>query len=286
MPEGHAYPTLPAGPCTPWATADDVFAAQGGAPDSIDVNAEIEAAGWLLWNLSARQFSGGCLETVRPCKLGGGCWGLAGDEANGVNLALAGADWWFGYGPGGWGWFGGGEGFSSCGCGGLSQVKLDGYPVTAIVSVTINGDVVEPDTYRLDRRRFLVRLRDPDTGERLRWPSCQDLAKPDTEPGTWSVTYEYGAPVPAMGKLAAAELALQFYYARTGSAECVLPTGVTKIVRQGITIERLQPMFVKGQRTGLPLVDGFLAGSNPNGLRRRPAVSSPGVPRYPRRTTT
>jgi hypothetical protein len=286
MPDGHAYPTLPAGPCTPWATAEDVFASAGGVPDSIDVNAEIEAAGWLLWNLSARQFSGGCLETVRPCMTGGGCWGLAGVESNGVNLAIAGADWWFGWGLGGWGWRNGGEGYRACGCGGLSSVTLSGYPVTSIVQVTIGSDVVDPSTYRLDARRFLVRTGLDSNGARLHWPACQKLYLDAGEPGTWSVEYEYGSPVPAMGKLAAAELALQLYYARTGSDDCVLPTGVTRIVRQGITIERLQPMFVKGQRTGLPLVDGFLAGANPNGLRRRPAVMSPGVPRYPRRTRT
>ncbi len=157
--------------------------------------------------------------------------------------------------------------------------------MTSIVEVLIGGDVVDPATYRLDRKRYLVRI-GQDANGRLVWPACQKLYLADTEPGTWSVTYEYGSPVPALGKLAAAELALQFYYARTGSEDCVLPSGVTKIVRQGITIERLTPMFVKGQRTGLPLVDGFLAGSNPNGLRRRPAVMSPGVPRQPRRTTT
>lgn len=286
MPQGDAaYPTLPAGPCTPWATTEDVFGSAGAQPDSIDVNTEIEAAGWLLWNASARQFSGGCLETVRPCRMGDGCYGLAGSESNGVNLAIAGADWWFGWGlGGGWGWYS--DGNAQCGCGGLSQVKLDGYPVTGIKEVLIGGEVVDPSTYRLDAKRYLVRTGVDSDGARLHWPACQKLYLDDDQPGTWSVTYYYGSPVPALGKLAAAELALQFYYARTGSSECVLPTGVTKIVRQGITIERLQPMFVKGQRTGLPLTDAFLAGSNPNGLRRRPAVMSPGVPRYPRRTIT
>lgn len=284
MPEGHAYPTLPAGPCTPWATADDVFASQGGAPDDIDVNADIEAASWLLWSMSARQFSGGCQQTVRPCRTGGGCWGIAGPESNGVNLAIAGADWWFGWGLGGWGWYNG-EGFAACGCSALSQVTLDGYPVTGIVEVVIDGETIDPDTYRLDANRYLVR-QGQDANGNLHWPSCQNLERPAGQPGTWTVEYQYGTPPPALGVLAAAELALQFYYARTGSADCVLPSGVTKVVRQGITIERLVPMFEKGQRTGLVLSDAFLAGSNPNGLRRRPAVMSPGVPRYPRRTTT
>lgn len=257
-----------------------------GVPDRIDVNTEIEAASWLLWNASARQYSGGCIDTVRPCRLDGGCWGLAGTETNGVNLAIAGADWWFGWSAGGgWGW-GSGDSFSTCGCGGLSTVKLDGYPVTGIEEVLIGGEVVDPATYRLDQRRLLVRIGEDEGGNRLHWPSCQKLWLNPDQPGTWQVTYTYGSPPPALGLLAAAELALQFYYARIGSDDCALPSGVTKIVRQGITVERLVPLFVKGQRTGLPLTDGFLAGSNPNGLRRRPAVMSPGVPRYPRRTGT
>jgi hypothetical protein len=159
--------------------------------------------------------------------------------------------------------------------------------VTAIQQVLIDGQVVDPATYRLDGNRYLVRLVDPDSGDQLHWPACQNMARDSLiDAGTWEVTYEYGSPPPALGVMAAAELAVQFYYASTGNAACKLPSGVTKIVRQGITIERLVPMFVKGQRTGLVLPDAFLAGVNPNGLRRRPAVMSPGVPRYPRRTTT
>jgi hypothetical protein len=288
---GHAYPSRPGGPCTPWCLAADVFAFQGASiPEDADVNAAIEAASWLLWSLSGRQFSGGCIQTVRPCRTGCGCWGPAGPGgspgANGVNLALAGADWWFGgYGGGGLpGWTN--DCGDSCGCGTLSTVTLDGYPVTAIQEVLIDGDVVDPATYRLDGSRYLVRLVDPSSGDQLHWPACQNMARPPTDHGTWQVTYEYGSPPPALGVMAAAELAVQFFYASTGDSKCKLPSGVTKVVRQGITIERLIPMFVKGQRTGLVLPDAFLAGVNPNGLRRRPAVMSPGVPRYPRRTTT
>jgi hypothetical protein len=103
--EGHAYPSRPAGPCTPWCDRQDVLGLVTLA-DDVDLNAAIEAASWLLWSLSGRQFSGGCIETVRPCRVGCGCWGPGGPGgspgANGVNLALAGADWWFGgYGGGG-----------------------------------------------------------------------------------------------------------------------------------------------------------------------------------------
>jgi hypothetical protein len=278
-----AYPVISEGPCTPWASPDDVLGAQG-IPDDADVIDAIDAASYVLWTLSARQFSGGCIGFVRPCAAG--CsWGFGDSADNGVNLALAGADWWFGWGSGvgggSWGWWSGSN--QGCGCRPLSEVRLAGYPVTGIKAVTINGTVLDSSEYRLDMNRFLVRLADTDGNARF-WPACQDLDREPGEPHTWSVEYFYGAPPPTAGKLAACELAAQFYWAMNNPAKCTLPTGVTKLTRQGVTIERLLPMFGKDGRTGLVLTDAFLASVNPGGLRRRPAVRSPGYPRYGRRT--
>jgi hypothetical protein len=64
--------------------------------------------------------------------------------------------------------------------------------------------------------------------------------------------------------------------------ECMLPTGVTTVVRQGVTINRVVPMFNAGARTGLVLTDAFIGTYNPHGLRRRAAVWSPDL-KYPRR---
>ncbi len=285
MPE---YPVISGGPCTPWATPDDVMGASG-IPDDADVIDAIAMASYVLWSLSARQFSGGCIGLVRPCATGCGCWGCSPGNGldslqNGRSLALAGADWWFGWGPGfGWSWFGAGG--DTCGCRAISQVTLAGYPITGIKEVLINGDVVDPSEYRVDFNRFLVRQADADGNPRA-WPGCQDMDRPPGDPGTWSVEYYYGAPPPIAGKLAACELAVQFWYALNKPDKCTLPTGVTKLTRQGVTIERLLPMFGKDARTGLVLTDAFLSSVNPNGLRRRPAVRSPGFPRYPRRTST
>lgn len=277
-----AYPALDGGPCTPWCEAADVFGASGGSiPDSADVNDAIAMAVGVLYALSGRQYANGCLGFARPCRVGCGI-GSTGASGSGVDLALAGYDWWFGWVSGTWGWWN--EAGQSCGCEPLSQVKLNGYPITGIKEVVINGDVLDPANYRLDQNRYLVRLRDPDTGDRRWWPACQDLSRDAGENRTWSIEYEYGAPVPIAGKLAAAELAVQFYYAMNGSDDCTLPTGVTKVTRQGVTLERLLPMFGKDARTGLVLTDAFLASSNPAGLRRRPAIMSPGYPRFPRRT--
>lgn len=284
-----AFPQLDGGPCTPWINAEEVFGASGvSLSDSVDINDATAAAQGVLFALSGRQFAGECVGFVRPCRLGCG-WGTIGG-GDGVELALAGASWWFGGwgGLGGagtiWGWWGGDGGDAACGCQPLSEVKLNGYPITGIKEVLINGEVVPPEEYRLDRNRYLVRLNDPDTGTRRYWPGCQNMSLAAGENHTWSVEYFYGSPPPAAGKLACAELAVQFALALDGSEDCILPVGVTKVTRQGVTIERLVPLFSVGRATGLVLVDAFLSSYNPAGLKRRPAIMSPGYPKFPRRT--
>lgn len=283
------FADLTGGPCTPWIDAEEVFGASGVTlSDDVDVNDAALAAQGVLYALSGRQFAGECIGFVRPCRLGCG-WGSIGG-GDGVDLALAGASWWFGGwgGLGGagtiWGWWSDGASTeAACGCDPLSEVKLNGYPITGIKEVLINGDVIPADEYRLDRNRYLVRLRDSD-GNRKFWPGCQDLSRPAGQDHTWSIEYYYGAPPPEIGKLACAELAVQFYLAMTGSEDCILPIGVTKVTRQGVTIERLVPLFSAGRATGLVLTDAFLSSYNPAGLKRRPAIISPGYPKFPRRT--
>jgi hypothetical protein len=158
-----------------------------------------------------------------------------------------------------------------------SMIKLAGVPVREIVEVLIDGDVVAASEYSLFNERYLVRLNDQ------RWPRRQDLTLENTEDGTWSVEYTYGADPPALGLSAAAQIACELYKECSGEA-CVLPKGVTRITRQGITIDKLaftSWSYRDGRwATGLPLVDAFLASVNPVGLIRRPVVWSPGKRQY------
>ena len=158
---------------------------------------------------------------------------------------------------------------------------LPGYPVTEIQEVKIGGVVQDPSTYRLDEYQWLTRMRDPaEPNIPLFWPSCQVLDLNDTEPGTFSVTYKSGIAPPLAGKQAAAALACELL----PGADCKLPSGAVRIVRQGLTIDRLQPlaqMLISGA-TGIPLIDVFIAAYNPSGLRRRPAIWSPDGPKFAR----
>lgn len=174
----------------------------------------------------------------------------------------------------------------SCGCSPLSTVPL-AYPTTGITEVLIGGVIVDPAKYRVDEWRELVRV------DGAWWPSCQNLAADETEEGSFVVTYTHGVAPPPAGMLAAAQLACELWKACARVGDCKLPAGVTKVTRQGITIERglLASWFrdlrtSRGWNTGLALVDAFLTAYNPNSLRRAPAVWSPDVAMMPRRAGT
>lgn len=159
---------------------------------------------------------------------------------------------------------------SACSCLGAREVLL---PSNAgeVLSVTIDGLTLDPTAYRLDAGARLVRL-DGDT-----WPLCQDLTKPDTEEGTWAVTYRPGAPVDGLGAYVAGVLAGEYVRACAGGS-CDLPTGVTQVVRNGVTLTIGAGAFPDG-KTGIRTVDAYLERWNPNGHTIPPAVWSPDVAR-------
>lgn len=215
----------------------------------------------VLWALSGRRF-GTCEVTLRPCRRE--CYDTP---------------WWSTFGPP-WSstsyvgfaeypWFqmscGGCQG--SCSCAEVSEVILPN-PVSSVTQVKIDG-VPVTGIYRMDNNRLLVRT------DGQRWPRCNDLSKNDSQPGTWSVTALYGEEVPTSGQLAVGELACEIIKATNG-LDCRLPPGVKELARQGVTISI--PDFgdlIKDGRTGLYLVDMFLFSVNPSQLATRSRTYSP-----------
>jgi hypothetical protein len=151
-----------------------------------------------------------------------------------------------------------------------------------VLAVRIDGALLPETEYRVDDRRWLVRL-DPE-GEA--WPSCQDLTAADTAPDTFSVQFTYGIDPPAAGVLAAATLACELALACAGSDSCRLPRRVQQITRDGVSMALLDPltMFDEG-RFGIPEVDMFIATYNPKKLQRRASVVSPHLRRPVRRVS-
>lgn len=215
----------------------------------------------ILWSLSGRRF-GTCETTLRPCRAD--CM-----DAAWSNYPMW--DWPTGYTMPPWDWYtvpyACGACANTCSCASLSEVVLPS-PVNSIVSVKLDGSPMVTGAYRVDNNRLLVRT------DGQRWPACNNLNLDDTEPGTWSVTALYGEDVPQSAQMAMGELACEILKASTGE-DCRLPPGVTQIVRQGITISYPDVgQLLKEGRTGLYLVDLFLASENPNGLQARPRIYS------------
>lgn len=278
VPDEPPGPVL--GPGLTWINGEDLANCAGFDPTAEPQLADAAAieASMTLWMLSGRQFSGrvGPVTVRPPADQACGHW-------NG-DFTYGGYTWVWLDAMGSWAWSAD-NGDVLTGCGYLSRVKLSGYPVREIVEVKIDGDVLPTTytpsgapTYRLDKWRFLTRLDDPDQPSlNKQWPGCQNLALEDDQPGTFSVTYTYGVDPPVAGINAARQLACQILLALDGQ-DCQLPTGVTKIVGSGVTMDR-GILLAWGRdaktgiwNTGLTLVDLFLNSYNPQRLQRRPAV--------------
>lgn len=162
--------------------------------------------------------------------------------------------------------------FDDCGCNRLPKAFLR-YDALTVVEVDVAGVVLEPDAYRLENG-FLVRL---DGGT---WPCCQDLGAAVGEADTFSVTITYGATPPQVGLEAAKVLTSELVRSCIPSETCSLPSRVTSITRQGVSMVMLDPMnFLDNGRTGLYAVDLFLSTVNPGGFRRPSSAWSPDLPR-------
>jgi hypothetical protein len=248
------------GPCADWPVTwtcdvDTLNPAVTGLAVSMATEA--------LWSLTGMRF-GVCQVTLRPC---------ARECQTGSFYDDFGPPWASGSYPqpaligGLWYNLTCGSCAGDCSCTEVSEVRLPA-PVNTIVEVLIDGTPMVSGAYRVDNNRLLVRT---DGG---RWPRCNDLNLDDTEVGTWSVTATYGESLPAGAALAMGELACQFAKAADGQ-DCRLPAGVQQLVRQGVTISYpdVGELFKQG-RTGLYLVDAFIATWNPYGLRQRSRVYS------------
>lgn len=248
--------------CTPWVTENELVGCDCTDVPAHIVTQSLLAASEVLYRLTGQQYPGVCEETVRPCGTQGS--GLVmGDWRWQTQLPfrpvrLNGQTWNIGA-CSGCHW-------RQCGCGGYPAVNLGRQDVQSVTEVQVNTETLDPSAYRLDSAQWLVRL-DGDA-----WPCCQDMtAEPGTD-GAFVIDIEYGAPVPQALKNAAASYAAELILACTGDKACRLPSRITSIVRQGISVDTL--VITEGG-TGLHDVDTVVNAFNPNGHIIPPSVWSP-----------
>lgn len=162
----------------------------------------------------------------------------------------------------------GGDG---CSCGSLSEIVLPGQ-VAEVWQVRIDGELLPVTAYRVDNGNRLVRT------DGQAWPSCQYLDREVTEVGTMMVSYIPGIRPSAAGLWAAGVLTCEFAKACNGG-KCRLPSSVTSIARQGVSMEISTGMFPDGM-TGIREVDAYLTSINPYAHRTPPRVWSPDLPAH------
>lgn len=153
----------------------------------------------------------------------------------------------------------------ACRCKSRKRLDLNG-PVAEVISVQLDGVTLEETEYSLEgNHRFLVKT----TGE---WPTTQNMDAALTEDETFAVTYRPGYALGVVGEGALGRLVHEFAKAAC-NVKCKLPTGVTTIVRQGVTMTLNRGLFADGL-TGIAEVDTYIRALNPYGLRRVPTISS------------
>lgn len=155
---------------------------------------------------------------------------------------------------------------------GARNLRLRHKPIRNVISIEVDGVVMDPNTYDIRNHAYLVK-RD---GTPWILDSITGL----------TITYVHGTKIPAAGKAAAIRLANEFVLLKEGSDECTLPSRITtSISRQGETISVLDPLsFFSDGKTGVYDIDLFLAAVNPTKAKKRSRVFSVDRPRGERLT--
>jgi hypothetical protein len=214
--------------------------------------AACQFASQMLWALSGRKFHTGSVVTERYVVDRNWISPLVMTPTRGVSVYDA--DWGvFVVDP--WDW-------------NSRKIRLDGTPVKQIGSVTslADGRVLEPSEYHVINRTFLQLNSMPSRGI--------------------DVSYTYGQSPPQTGRMAAREMAKQFFLAWSGREDqCSLPDRVTAVTRQNVSWVLLDNQdFLDDLKTGIYMVDMFLKSVNPDKARVKSKVFSVDIPRGRRRT--
>lgn len=139
-----------------------------------------------------------------------------------------------------------------------------GVTVNSVASITVDGDLVPSSAYRVDNARLVRRI------DGFTWPSDWTVNEGlNRSYDEFLFVGNVGDAPPVEGRYAAALLAAEIYKSYRGKP-CRLPDRVQTYTRQGVSATVINPIdFLDGWRTGLNMVDMFLATHNP-GKRRAP----------------
>ena len=230
----------------------------------------------ILFDLSGKRFTGKCgPKTIRPV--------ARPLDADTLGLIYR------GYGPNGYGIVGMGSSsappaISWYGVTYAPEIELPDFPIRDVLSVYIDGVLIPADEYELRDDRSLIRMRPTQSSvptERYGWPTAQNLDIPDTQQGTFSITYTYGTDPGDGGRVACLKFAEVLACGALGD-HSRYPERLQSISRQGVSMQVASVVdALKEKGTGIYEVDVWLLAVNPSRLRRRAVAWSPDRPAAP-----
>ncbi|HEY6415792.1 MAG TPA: hypothetical protein VIX41_06130, partial [Acidimicrobiales bacterium] len=242
----------PCTPCVPWET--DVSCCEDW--DELDPALQLRGLD-LAWS-TLRTLTGGrvgaCPVLVRPC-VPEPCDWCTGQWLNPVIVDGR--------------WVNRACGAPGCWCERVCEVVMPG-PVAMITEVWQDGVSLELGGFRVDNGHRIVRT------DGACFPACQNLDRPLSAGCTFGIAYVPGIVPSSAGLWAAGVLACEYAKACAG-AKCRLPSNVTTIARQGVSMTMGTGLFPDNV-TGIREVDAFVFSVNPNALRIPSTVWSPDVP--------
>lgn len=155
-------------------------------------------------------------------------------------------------------------------CGGTDGITLTGafwMPVWDVTRVRLGPDEYPLNTWRFDREEKTLWRVPPDV-----WPTKDEKWSRAGEGEAFVVDAVIGVPPDAWALDVAARLVKELYLSCTG-AKCRLPSNVTTVTSQGITV-RLRDNEVN---TFIPELGAWTHSVNPHGARLPGAVYSPDI---------
>jgi hypothetical protein len=175
-----------------------------------------------------------------------------------------------------------------CDACGPYRINLGLWPVTDIIAIREDGVDQDVTDYHIDVFQYLVK----DNGEAFpRWgnwyAASGDVDDDDASRGgfVFEVTVEHGIPAPRLLKRATRALACSLYADSIGG-ECELPSRVTSLSRNGMSME-IQDFneLLQNGGVGIYEVDLAVRVFNPSGLQSPSFVWTPDLYRGTKRYT-
>jgi hypothetical protein len=157
-----------------------------------------------------------------------------------------------------------------CGCNCMTDAVILPVNTLGVIEVRIDGKPLLDTEWALIDGDHLVRT------DGRSWPSRQNVAIADDQPGTFAIDLRHGSGVPPVLRRATVELVNELWLSWTGDPACRLPASTTSVSRQGLSFSTQNTVDqVREAGPSLPGIALAMALYNPTNERLPSDVLNP-----------